>query len=427
MRARAGRFAHCDMACIFAQRSRRNKRATLLPASSAGRPAPPRAPPGRGFNRRSHGVRLWCPKWPTGTRSSRQPQGIVPDRNSASLPEPHRGFVPRPFRPAGWARGPHGQTLLGRVLRPESDLLVRRERVHTPDSDFLDLELGPEPGPEAPIALVLHGLEGSTRRRYMRVAMEELTGRGMWAVGMNFRSCSGEPNLQPRFYHSGEIGDLEFVLRFLRERHPTRPIGALGFSLGGNVLLRFLGEKGDAARDLLGGAAAVSVPYDLSEGSKLLEGGRMGRLYSRYFLRSLQAKARAKEALLAGVVDLERILAARTLREFDDAATAPLHGFASAAEYYREASSGPRLPGIRVPTLLLHALDDPFLPAASVPTDAVSESPWLLGAIHPKGGHVGFVEESSPWRPRFWAEGEAARYLQGILFGDGPRPTPKGP
>lgn len=249
----------------------------------------------------------------------------------------------------------------------------------------------------------------------MRVAMRELTDRGVWAVGMNFRSCSGEANLQPRFYHSGEIGDLEQVLRLLKERHPGRRIGALGFSLGGNVLLRFLGEIGDSAKELVQGSVAVSVPFDLAEGSKLLESDRMGSLYAGFFLRSLKSKARAKETLLSGLVDLDRIAAARTLKEFDEAATAPLHGFANAEEYYREASSGPHLSAIRVPTLLLHALDDPFIPAASVPVHSVARNRWLLGAIEKRGGHVGFVEESFPWRPRFWAEAEAARYLAEIL------------
>jgi predicted alpha/beta-fold hydrolase len=327
----------------------------------------------------------------------------------------HAGFRPRPFLPASWASGPHGQTLVARFLRPAVELAVRRERVTTPDGDFLDLDFAPEPRPGAPIVIVLHGLEGSTRRKYMRVAMRELGRHGLWAVGLNFRSCSGEPNLLPRFYHSGETGDLGFVLGVLGARFPGRRIGALGFSLGGNVLLRLLGERAASATGLLHGAAAISVPFDLAEGSKLLESTRMGRIYARYFLRSLQAKARVKEERLAGILDLERVLAARSLREFDEAATAPLHGFASAEIYYREASSGPHLEKVRVPTLLVHAFDDPFLPASAVPADAIARNPWLLGAIHPRGGHVGFLEGSRPWRPAFWAESEAARYLGEVL------------
>jgi predicted alpha/beta-fold hydrolase len=182
---------------------------------------------------------------------------------------------------------------------------------------------------------------------------------------------------------------------------------------------KFLGDRESRGTELLSAAAAISVPFDLSEGSKRLEGSRMGRLYARYFLRSLQAKARAKRELLGDRLDMKRVLNARTLREFDDAATAPLHGFADAAEYYRDASSGPLLEEIRVPTFLLQSLDDPFLPEESVPMGAISSNPWLIGATPSQGGHVGFVEKSPPWRPKFWAEAEAARYLAHVLLAGG--------
>ena len=337
------------------------------------------------------------------------------DRTRPTPPQAHVEFRGRRFRAAPWLPGAHLQTLAGKVLRPKRELALESLRIDTPDGDFLDLELGPDPGDQAPFVLILHGLEGSTRRPYIRMAMSALTEAGMRAIGMNFRSCSGVPNRRARFYHSGETGDIGFVIEVLRSVFPGRPFGALGFSLGGNVLLRYLGEQRDDPPPLLLAAAAISVPYDLTEGSKMLESGWMGRVYTHYFLRSLQEKARAKRHLLREIVDFDRILESRTLREFDEAATAPLHGFQDAGEYYRMASSKPILTSIRVPTCLIHALDDPFLPARSVPREAVDLNPWLMGSFSPSGGHVGFVERGVPWQPTFWAETEAVRYLGAVL------------
>jgi len=330
-------------------------------------------------------------------------------------PQAHLGFQGSPFHPTRWLPNAHLQTLAGKLLRPKEELNLERLRIETPDGDFLDLDLGPDPGAEAPFVVVLHGLEGSTSRAYVRTAMAALARAKMRPIGMNFRSCSGVPNRRARFYHSGETRDLSFVVDVLRKKFPDRTFGALGFSLGGNVLLRYLGEKGDSTPPRFLGAAVISVPYDLTAGSRMLEVGWMGKIYTRYFLRSLQEKARAKRHLLNGVVDLERILKARSLREFDEVATAPLHGFRNAGEYYREASSGPILKSIRVPTYLLHAMDDPFLPEHAVPREAVNENPWLAASFPRRGGHVGFVGGKPPWRPTFWAETEAIRYLTTIL------------
>jgi uncharacterized protein len=331
------------------------------------------------------------------------------------------GFRLRAFRQARWLRGPHLQTVLGKVARPRFDPGLTRERWETRDGDFIDLDFAPDPSPEAPIVVILHGLEGSSRRAYVRMAMGELLRRGIRPVAMNFRSCSGEPNRTPRFYHSGETEDLAWLLAGLRRRFPGLPMGALGFSLGGNVLLKYLGETGEAEDGPLAAAATISVPFDLVAGTRALESGRMGRLYTHYFLRSLRGKAEAKRALLESVVDLERVLAARTLREFDDAATAPLHGFPDAWTYYRESSAAGYLPAIRTPTLLLQSADDPFLPAEALPLAAVAASPWLLGGFQRRGGHVGFVEGRTPLSAAFWAEAEAARYLATALLGtEGP-------
>lgn len=316
------------------------------------------------------------------------------------------------FRPAWWLPGPHAQTVGARLLRSREGVSFRRERVELPDGDFLDLDwprIHACAGrlEAAPLVLVLHGLEGSARSTYAVEAYRALARERLAAVGINFRSCSGELNRSPRLYHSGETGDLTHVLRLLRARFPQRTLGALGFSLGGNVLLKFLGEAHDP---VLSAAAAVSVPFDLGAGAEHMERG-FARVYRRYLVRKLQRKVRAKASLMRDRVDVARILAARTFRDFDGAGTAPLHGFRDADDYYRRSSSRAFLADIRVPTLLVHALDDPFLPAAAVPTQAAfAANPFLSSAVVSRGGHVGFVC-GPPWAPVFWAERRAARFL----------------
>jgi predicted alpha/beta-fold hydrolase len=283
---------------------------------------------------------------------------------------------------------------------------LRRERMDLADGDFLDLDFTPGPS-DAPLVLVLHGLEGSARSGYARQLYRALGTRGVEAVGLNFRSCSGELNRTPRLYHSGETGDLRIVLEALAERFPGRPLGAAGFSLGGNVLLKHLGEAG---RDVpLRAAAAVSVPFDLSAGARRLEQG-LSRWYRRYLVGKLKRKTLAKGVLLDGRVDLDRVRRSRTFVEFDDAATAPLHGFVDAPDYYARCSSKGYLEAIRVPTLLIHSADDPFLPARAMPHAAVAANPHLQAEFTRHGGHVGFVS-GPPWGPACWAEERAATFL----------------
>ena len=322
--------------------------------------------------------------------------------------------LPRRFRPISPGSGPHTQTLLGKVLRRAAGYPLRRERWTTPDRDFLDLDFGPDPNPSSPLVLVLHGLEGNAHRGYCVETYRAAESHGMASVGLNFRACSGEPNLRARAYHSGETGDLAFVLSGLRERFPTRPLVLVGFSLGGNVVLKYLGERGELEPAGVAGAVAISVPYDLAAGARQLETSFLGRhLYTRYFVRSLAEKVRLKAHLLEEAFDLAGIADAASIRAFDEALTAPLHGFSSAEHYYRESSSAAFLAGVRVPTLLLHSMDDPFLPADAVPTSEMSSNPWLHPVLTPQGGHVGFVS-GSLGRPRFWGEESAARFLAGV-------------
>lgn len=333
-------------------------------------------------------------------------------RDPAAAPSDYRT---RPFRPARWLPGGHLQTLGARLLRASDTLPrpYRRERLETPDGDFLDLDFA-GPADDRPLVVVLHGLEGCSSSGYVVRLCRELAVRGLRAATLNFRSRSGEPNRLPRSYHAGVTDDLAFVLRRLAARRPGRPLSAAGFSLGGNVLLNHLGERGerggDGAAPRLAAAVAISVPFDLALSADRMERG-LARLYSRYFLRSLRASARAKARRFPEAFDVERALAARTIREFDDAVTAPVHGFRDADDYYRRCSSGRRLASIRVPTLILHALDDPLIPRRSVPLEAIRRNPWLVNGVTLRGGHVGFVEGGGPWTARCWAEREAARFL----------------
>lgn len=327
------------------------------------------------------------------------------------VPSPHGRPAPAAgFTPAWWLPGPHCQTVGARWTRRRAGVRLTRERITLPDGDFLDLdwpEAAPGADPSRALVIVLHGLEGSARSGYALETYRQLARHGLAAVGLNFRSCSGELNRGRRLYHSGETGDLRHVLALLRRRYPAARIGAVGFSVGGNVLLKHLGEEGQGAA--VEAAAAVSVPYDLAESAGFTERG-VARLYVRRLLRSLRAKVRARRADLEAFIDARRALAARTFREFDDAATAPLHGFRDADDYYARASSAGFLGAIGVATLLIHATDDPFLPPSVIPRDAVAANPSLRAAFVECGGHVGFVS-GPPWRPRYWAESRAAAFL----------------
>jgi predicted alpha/beta-fold hydrolase len=323
------------------------------------------------------------------------------------------------FLPAPGLAGAHLQTIGARLLRPRAPVAATRERLELDDGDFVDLDWIEDgtvanAGDRPPLVLILHGMEGSSRSRYVLEMERALLRQGLTPVAMNFRSCSGEPNRLARFYHSGETGDLRTVLAVLTRRHPDRALGAVGFSLGGNVLLKHLGECGRSDSDPgIGAAAAISVPFDLAAGADRLERGP-SRIYQRYLLGQLRRKVRAKAATLDGRVDVGALLRARTFRAFDDAGTAPLHGFSDAADYYHRSSSTRFVAEIRRPTLIVHSLDDPFLPWEAVPVATLEANPAIDAVLTEAGGHVGFVS-GSLLRPVFWAEETAARYLAARL------------
>jgi len=330
----------------------------------------------------------------------------------------------RVYDPAWWLPDPHTATIWGRVGRREprlgsSRLPVTREHWDTPDGDFVELvRLAPEESNQ-PRLLVLHGLEGGAHSHYVRALFREAQSRGWAADLLLFRSCGSAPNRLPRYYHSGETGDARFVLERLRQLQPDAPLGVVGVSLGGNVLCKLLGELGTGASDLLDAAVAMSVPYDLARASRQIGRG-FGAVYEQFFLKSLIPKAQGKltrHEELRGRVSLQRI---RTLWDFDDAFTAPVHGFASAADYYERSSSLPYLADIRVPTLLLNAVDDPFLPPAVL--DEVREqlkgstaSDWVTPEFPSRGGHVGFTAGGWPWAAWYYGEWRAAEFLAQAL------------
>lgn len=316
------------------------------------------------------------------------------------------------YVPTKWLPNSHLQTAFGRLIRHKYGIVFNRRRIETADSDFIDLDFPEVPGcslPEdAPLVLLLHGLEGNARRGYAHEAYYRLAKLGIRSVGMNYRSCSGEMNRTARFYHSGTTDDVVYVLSVLKDWFPRNKIGLIGFSLGANLMLKFLGE-GCKTANWMEAAVAVSPSFDMKKSSDLLEHG-ISRLYTRYFLHTFRKKVRAKADLLQTVVDVESVLAARTFREVDNACTAPLNGFRDADDYYAKCSAAQFLPYIKTPTLLLRALDDPLFAPDDVPYDVIAANDCLTAGITPQGGHMGFIE-GYPGRFNCWAEQEAARFL----------------
>ncbi|OGL06507.1 MAG: hypothetical protein A3I03_08310 [Candidatus Rokubacteria bacterium RIFCSPLOWO2_02_FULL_68_19] len=315
------------------------------------------------------------------------------------------------YQPPWWYRGRHLQTIWGPLFRRLRRPPLRRERWPTPDGDFLDLDWLEG---DSPLVVILHGLEGSSGSHYARGLLLEAAALGWRAVVFHFRSCSGELNRGPRLYHAGETSDLDWVIGRLIQREPATPLGLVGVSLGGNVALKWLGERGEGAPAQVRAAATISTPFDLTACALSLDRGLNRPLYTARFLRSMRAKVRAKRRLYDGLVNVPAALRARTFAVYDRLATAPINGFADERDYWARASSGPYLARIRRPCLLINAANDPFVPAVTLPTAVVAGSPWLEAAFLPEGGHVGFLE--GPWGRRSWAERHALAFLHRQLL-----------
>ncbi len=316
-----------------------------------------------------------------------------------------------------WLPGAHLQTIVPALFARRAPVRYVRERWDTPDGDFIDVDRMPtsQARGTTPTLVVFHGLEGSAQSRYVLGLMDAAASLGWNGVAPHFRGCGGTPNRMPRFYHSGDSTEVDWVLRRVAaERAGDAPLLAVGISLGGNMVLKWLGERGDEARTIVAGAAAISAPLDLTAGGASLGRG-LNRLYAKMFLRTLKAKSRLKLSQHPGLFDHTRMEAARDLHDFDDVVTAPLHGFIDADDYWRRASSKPLLSKIVVPTLILNARNDPFLPASALPRDD-EVSPSVTLEFPDQGGHVGFVDagpDGGDWMPRhvmrFLAEAQATR------------------
>jgi uncharacterized protein len=267
----------------------------------------------------------------------------------------------------------------------------------------------------APQLILLHGLEGTARSHYARGALAEAQRRGWGADLLLFRSCGGTPNQTRRFYHSGETGDLAMVVHRVLGDRPHAPVLLAGYSLGGNVLLKWLGEQATRLSRRIRGAAAISVPFDLARGSRHIQRG-FARVYQAHFLRSLKRKTFEKLQRFPDIADRTRVAAAQTLYEFDELVTGPLHGFAGADDYYARSSALGFLAKIRIPTLLLSAIDDPFLPPAVLDEVRLiaAQNPVLVTEFVKRGGHVGFIS-GPPWRPFYWGEWRMAEFLEAQL------------
>lgn len=304
------------------------------------------------------------------------------------------------FKPAWWLPNSHLQTIWPALLRPNSkELPVERERFTLYDGDFIDLDwIGREE--KGPLILMLHGFEGSIASHYAQGMLDTFYKNGWRCVFMHFRGCSGEPNRLPRGYHSGETRDLQFVVDELRRREPDTQIGAIGYSLGGNVLLKWLGET--SGHNPLHAAIAVSVPYDLHKAAARIQRG-FSRFYQWYFLRCLRHRLSYKYTVHPCSINANTLHDIHSIHDFDNKVTAPLHGFRDADDYYTTSSSRQYLKTIKVPTLLLHAKDDPFMTEDVIPEqDELSNSVEL--EVTDTGGHVGFVSGRYPWRPEYWLD-----------------------
>lgn len=339
-------------------------------------------------------------------------RGATHDKSNSSVTERAAAAVEATvdmlYRAPLWLPNRHVQTIVPSLFARRPAVSFRRERWDTPDGDFIDLDwvlhdgssatasAQPQaPSDNAPLLVLFHGLEGSSASHYAATLMAAAREYGWHGVVPHFRSCSGALNRLPRFYHLADSNEVDWVLRRIRAAH-RGPVVAAGVSLGGNVLLRWLGERSEDATSVISAAAAISTPIDVHAGGRALSQG-FGMIYTRSFLKTLKLKAEQKLVQFPGLFDRDAMLASRTMYEFDNVVTAPLHGFRDTDDYWSSATTRPLLPHIQVPTLVLNARNDPFLPAAALPSrHEVSAAVELDQPQH--GGHAGFMTGPFPGR-----------------------------
>ncbi|NLV43591.1 MAG: alpha/beta fold hydrolase [Candidatus Hydrogenedentes bacterium] len=322
-----------------------------------------------------------------------------------------------PFRPAWWLRNRHAQTIYVGLVRKQLGHIgapkMRRERWDTPDGDFLDL-IFLDGRKDAPLVVLFHGMEGSHRSYYIPGYAKQFARLGWNFVVMFFRSCGFEMNRTSKLYHLGSTEDPEFVLQKLRERYPNQPRFAIGISLGGNVLSKWMGQQGDAAREFLDAAVVISPPVEpvtvAPTFHKLLWG-----FYAYHFVRTLKPKALDVLRRYPGLLDEEAVKKAYNFYTFDDAVTSKLNGYKDAVDYWEQNDCGRFLADIRVPTLLIISGDDQFILPACMPRETSDNSPYLYPQFTDKGGHAAFVSGPLPCSARYWYEEQSLRFLKAQL------------
>ncbi|MCG7972959.1 MAG: hydrolase [Candidatus Thiodiazotropha taylori] len=312
-----------------------------------------------------------------------------------------------PFKPAWWLKSPHLQTIWPSLFRSRVKLDFRLERIDLRDGDFIDLSW--HQGSSGPLVMLIHGLEGSISSHYVTPTLQALHRAGFSTLFMHLRGCSDEPNRLRRSYHSGASEDLKEILELLESRNQI-PQAVVGFSLGGNLLLKYLSETGHRSR--IGAAVAVSVPFNLSQAATRLEQG-LSRIYGRYLLDKLK-KSYIEKCQIRGFEKDIDLSAIRTIYQFDNNITSRLNGFNDADDYYSKCSSGTKLKQITTPTLIIHALDDPFMFPANVPgLDQLG--PGVDLELCMNGGHVGFIQGNLPFRAEYWLDKRISHYLKMLL------------
>jgi predicted alpha/beta-fold hydrolase len=318
------------------------------------------------------------------------------------------------FKPAWWLKNNHLQTIFARIIGRCREVDARKEIFELPDGDFLDCRwVGGDTGP---IVVLLHGLEGNIESHYAKGMLSAALENGWRAVLVHFRSCGDELNRLARGYHSGDTKDLQDFMTYLQIKEPNTPLIAVGYSMGGNVLLKWLGES--KHHNPLVAAVAVSVPFELHKAAESIGRGATGRFYENYFLKPMKEKIMMKMARHPGALDgfdENRLATIRSVKEFDDYITAPMHGFKDAMDYYFKSSSRYFLEKIQVPTLIIHAKDDPFMTEDIIPEyDEVSSVVRM--EVYDRGGHVGFVSGANPFRPHYWLEERIPAFIHEQLM-----------
>lgn len=320
-------------------------------------------------------------------------------------------FLKNNFNQAWWLPGGHFQTLWPSLSRRKVSISLVRERLHLPDGDFLDLDWT-QVDEQAPIVLILHGLEGSIESSYAKGMLAALKHSGLRGVFMHFRGCSGEDNKSVRSYHAGETDDLDYVLQTLKQRKPFTPIAVIGFSLGGNVLLKYLGET--EKDNPVSCAVAISVPFLLNRFADKIQKG-VSSIYQKHLLSILKKKIIRKAKDIKLPIDVNQLDRIHNFWDFDNLVTAKLHGFKDAKDYYEKSSSFYYLSRIKQKTLIIHARNDPFLPLDAIPHQSQLPDNVQI-KLHQSGGHMGFITGNLPWNPKYWLEEQLPSYIHANLL-----------